>query len=398
MIKKIINNKWGYEKKKKFYSHFWSLVEKNFLLMMCRSTRKTKIMKDWGYIKKGKQSSKRYRMSIRFVFKQEQSETKSLPRTNAAFNINITRNETQSLTGLEIEGIDIAFIIQQVLSLCFNTSLLSYIISDRKLRSKKPNQFFVNLLLVHIILSLAAITSKFVIPFEVAVFNNGIFMEMFFSLVICSFDRYINITFPFKYAFLTTTKILGVIVISWFISTVFVVLAIVLRITNYQTTLVCTALIIFSSVILLISNIHIYLIARRHASLILKNNTAASDAINREKRSLRATRVCFSLVLSFILLWLPFSIHNAMVLSHLYKPSAEKFFTKAVFNVGCFNSLVDPILYICFRKDMKARLMKVFLRKSDFWFDKKKWWSSEKRWRLWITTNINIMNTIILFE
>ena len=109
-----------------------------------------------------------------------------------------------------------------------------------------------------------------------------------------------------------------------------------------------------ATVILTVSNIHIYFIARRHAASILRNNSAAVNA--KETKVIKATYVCLSAVLSFIILWLPLLIHNGMVLTQFYIPENNKMFTKIAFGTGSMNAIVDPIVYICFRKEVRKKL------------------------------------------
>lgn len=263
----------------------------------------------------------------------------------------------------KLDSVEIVFIIQEVISLCFNVPLLFYIINDKKTRRAKHNRFFMNLLLVHVALSTAAVIATFYLPSISAIINGGFFMEMFLSLVICSFDRYINIKLPYKYAKLTSTKILFIAAGSWGISTIFVVISTILRITPYQMTVVFTSLILLSGIILTSSNVHIYLIAKRHAKAILTNNTAAAD-VRKEKKVLKATYVCFALVASFIMLWLPLLLHGVLVMVNMYTPAKEKMFTKIVFNIGCLNSIIDPILYVCFRKELRKNFQRIFQRKG----------------------------------
>jgi hypothetical protein len=265
---------------------------------------------------------------------------------------------------VKLEGIDIAFIVQATISLCFNVVLLVFISSQKTLRKEKSNQMFINLLHVHIIMAIAGVVAKVYLPDESAVINNGFLMEMFLSLIITSSDRYINIKFPYTYAHLTTNNIILIIMTSWFISGMFVMFSLIFKITPFHSTLVCTVLIITATVTLALTNINIYAIAKRHAAAILKHSSPAKPNGKMKSKVLKSTYVCLAVVMSFIILWLPLLIHNVMVLIKVYKPASGKLFTKIVLHVACFNSLVDPLLYLCFRKNVKQRLRKLFKRNN----------------------------------
>ena len=261
--------------------------------------------------------------------------------------------------GTPLEAIDIAFITQQTISLIINAPLLICIVRESSKRRHLLNLFFTNLVSVHIMLSIGTIVEKFYYPECSAAMNGGFFVEMFFSLIICSLDRYIYITYPFKYDSLSLAKIAAIIVTSWIISAMFIVFSILFETTSYQITAVSTVLILSAAFVLVTSNIHIYKIVRRHAMAILGNQIPSSAVdIAKESVKVKATYVCLILVTVFVVLWLPLMTHNVLTLLGVYEPTHEKLFTKIVFNVGCFNSIVDPLLYVVFRKDLRESLQK----------------------------------------
>ena len=257
-----------------------------------------------------------------------------------------------------VSELDICFITIEALSICLNAVLFFKIISLRRQRRQKPNQFFINLLLLHILVSMAIIVAKFYLPEESVVVNNGFFLEMFLCLLMCSTDRYIYIKFPYMYANLTTSRIICMVASSWVITGSFVVLSMLFKITIVQSTALCTAIIIVASLVLVSSNINIYIIAKRHQKAILKFNTATVDR-EKESRSLKATYVCLTLVGSFVITWVPLLVHNVLVLAHAHEPTNGSLFTVLAQHIGFSNSIVDPLLYIYFRQDLRESLKRI---------------------------------------
>ena len=257
---------------------------------------------------------------------------------------------------VKVEWIDVAFFVEAVISVCSNVALSAFIISEKTLRRQKSNYFFINLLHANVILTVGAIVAMFYLTDKSGVINNGFFMQMFFSFFICSADRYINIKFPYKYAHVTKNDITLIIVTSWIVSGAFVMFSLIYQITPYQSSIVCTALSITATLMLTSSTVHLYIIAKRHAVEKLRNSAAA--CVTREREVLKSTNVCLALVISFIILWLPLSVHNVLVLAKAYTPANEKWFTKVVFHVGFLNSLADPIIYVCLRNDVNIQLSK----------------------------------------
>ena len=58
-----------------------------------------------------------------------------------------------------------------------------------------------------------------------------------------------------------------------------------------------------------------------------------------------------------MLLWLPYLIHNLMFINNYQRE--DVIYTQAVEMVALFNSIVDPILFVAFRKDLKEELGRI---------------------------------------
>ena len=258
------------------------------------------------------------------------------------------------------KGVYISYLVQAGIPLLFNITLLVIIISRKKLISKKSNKLFINLQVVHILLCISGIVSKFYMSVEVVIFSNGCLVELFLSLILITSDRCINIKFPFEYENIKTKKVILMITCSWVITTIFVILYVEVVTSEYYRVVISTILLGVATFSLTLSNLTIYIIARRHVNAIQMNTTYCD--VKKRKGILKSTYVCFSFILSFVISWLPLFLHNVMALVEEYKPSHKKLFTKVVVRMAMLNSLLDPLLYICFNRDVKRELKMIFTK------------------------------------
>ena len=120
-----------------------------------------------------------------------------------------------AIKAVDDNELDIGQLTQTIMTLCCNAGLFIIVGIRKKLRRKKSHQFFLNLLLVHILLSVAGIISNYYSSSIYITLNNGLAFEMFFSLIISTCDRFVFIKYPFKHANLTTKKVVFVLTVSW---------------------------------------------------------------------------------------------------------------------------------------------------------------------------------------
>lgn len=273
--------------------------------------------------------------------------------------------ESQTFTRSRV---DYLLLIQGVVTFLANSALFTIIARERKLRRKKANRFYLNLLLVHCLLSIVTIVSCFRSSATKRIFKNGILFQMFTCLMINSVDRYVNIKYPFKYQLFQTRHVTFIIISSWIPAIISIILSASFRMSPYTCTVVCTTMMVFATCLLLTTNIGIYRIARYHVEGIKQQSvTTDSDASKRIqlRMHLKASFVCFALVISFIILWFPYFVHNVMILSGDFGPIYGNMFSLVVIKLSFLNSLVDPFLFVMFSKDLKRVLARMFGTDKD---------------------------------
>ena len=278
-------------------------------------------------------------MTQPFTLHKDTSRSQSSPETIAENPSNIRIDE----------------LVTSALSLLVVIPLLVFILSKRKLRMKKSFQLFVNLLLLHILFHITRFTSNFLPPTSedvVVILNTCLLVSMFLGLMLLSMERVLLIMCPFTYRHFTTAHCIAVIVSSWLPMVVFLIVLLGIRATQETLTIITTSLIVIATVVLTFSNLLIYRAARSHYRFKRKMIRRPSEP----KRMLKASYVCFAIVASFVLLWLPYLIHNIMALANVYQPSAHKLFTKFVEHFALLNAIVDAVLFIWISREMKREL------------------------------------------
>lgn len=269
----------------------------------------------------------------------------------------LLHNETSSQISQELR---MTHLIQCNLIVCVNLILMMILIKQKKLRKKKANKFFLNLQLVHVAICILEIIPGY--HDAKVIVNNALLMEMLFSMSITTIDRFMAINYPFIYERMTNANVLAIIFSSWIFPAVFLCFAFVYNVDQRFCTILSTSLIASSTFILTLSNIRIYVIAKRHEKAIETLVMILQDENRKKSEKTKLSKsayVSFSIVLSFIILWMPYFIHNILSLTAIYVPSHSKTFTKSVEHIALVNSFIDPILFIAFSKDIKKEFKKI---------------------------------------
>ena len=185
-------------------------------------------------------------------------------------------------------------------------------------------------------------------------------METFLSMVTCTLDRLLAIKYPYTYERVTTKKVCLIIASVWLPVPLFFVLTIVLHASMISMRLFSSVLIILGTAILVTSNSVIYMIARRHCLNIQKSSFHGSQNSKEQGKLLKSSLVCLCIVLSFVVSWSPFLVVNLLHFTQEYGSFSVEV-DGSVEMVAILNSILDPILFIVFRKDVKKELLNLVL-------------------------------------
>lgn len=246
-------------------------------------------------------------------------------------------------------------------ALLLNLALFIMIMNQRKIRNTKSCKLFLNLQLVHVLLLISNVIHNSYMGYNTihVYINNGLLIQMFLSMVLATIDRLIAIKHPYVYGNIRTKQVVIGMICSWCPGMLFIIVAMICSPKQKYMTMVSTGLIGFSMLVLVSSNLCIFFIARKHWNDIISRCTQASFKGLDENKRLKSLYVCLSIVISFLVLWMPYFIHGAMLLVSGYGLIEEKF-TKCVEVVAFANSIADPLLFVMFRKDARKEAKRVF--------------------------------------
>ena len=266
----------------------------------------------------------------------------------------------------------------------FNFNLLLFLLLNRRLRSKNSVRLFVNLQVVHILLGSWDLVCTFLFCdftackprggdtffiVQVCVWL-GILIEMCIALIMYTLDRLFAIMTPFKYEAITSNHVFRAILLSWLpmvtlivTSMIFFVYPSKMGMLGYYVGVVATSLIAVAATVLIVSNVIVYRVAKIQYEAIQNTHVFQQNETGREKRMLKSTYVCSCIVGSFVVSWLPQCLCNILVYTNIVQgiPSLA---LHLVQSLPPINSLLDPVFFILFRKDVKREL-KLFFKRSD---------------------------------
>ena len=148
-------------------------------------------------------------------------------------------------------------------------------------------------------------------------------------------------------------------------STVFAVLAFTLHIIQHHMTIIMAVLIGTAVTVLLLSNIAVYITAAKSDRFVRQNAghrfpTGVMNEVCPRRKTMRTSYVCLAVVSSFLMCWLPYFIHNTLILAGVYAAESKKVFTIVAEQLALFNAFLDPLLFIVLTRDAKRIIRKVF--------------------------------------
>lgn len=252
--------------------------------------------------------------------------------------------------------LDASYFIQAGFPLLFNIIVLILITTRKKLFEKHSNKLFVNLQAVHIALCITGIIAKFHRCPAIVLLSNGCLIELFLSLILITSDRCYKIKCPFAYELLKMRHVICMIISSWIIAVIFVILCVQFDASGYCRVVISTILLGLASFSLSLSNLSNYIIARRHGTTIHKYIPKSPSSTSTTKVAMKSTYVCFAIVSLFVVSWFPLLIHNVLALAHAYEPRGHKVFTEVAVRMAMLNSFIDPLLFLCFTRDVKKEI------------------------------------------
>ena len=177
------------------------------------------------------------------------------------------------------------------------------------------------------------------------------------------------IKYPFTFKDVETKYVIMACLLSWLPTVLFVSLALCFRMTSHDLMLINTIVIFIVMTVLVLTNIMIYRIVKKHDEFLQKNASQSKHNFKKSKKSknkkdttkkpnkhLKASYACFSIVASFVLLWLPYLICNLMTLMNL---PLGILFWKIENHFILFNPMADIVLFVWLNGSVKREIVSI---------------------------------------
>ena len=139
---------------------------------------------------------------------------------------------------------------------------------------------------------------------------------------------------------------------------------------NRSLLVINTVLIGVVTTVLAITNVSLYRFARAHEKFVHRNTARSKNTVV-DRKVLKASYVCITIVSSFVVLWSPLLVSNAMLLYNAYYfidghlvvgSSSMLIFMRVAEHMAVFNSAADSILFVWLSKDVQAEMKHILRR------------------------------------
>ncbi|XP_066927083.1 G-protein coupled receptor 12-like [Clytia hemisphaerica] len=253
-----------------------------------------------------------------------------------------------------VEVMKIVFMIDASINILLNVLLFTFLVKYMaRLKSKHVAKCFMNLQLSHLLFGVLLIVGQLVNHRYLQLITFGIVLQMFFAMMLKTLDQFIIIKYPYRYQRIQTRDLMFMMLATWLLTTfIILIIMFVADISNRQLTVILTFTIIISVLTLSACNFSVYVIARRHYVTIRGQYKKRSTGRIPKKPLL----TCIAIVATFCLLWLPYLLHNVLFLGNVYVVGRSKLFSELVLFVASLNSIIDPVIFIWFNRDLKSEL------------------------------------------
>ncbi|XP_057294558.1 cannabinoid receptor 1-like [Hydractinia symbiolongicarpus] len=269
-----------------------------------------------------------------------------------------------------------------------NLLLLFVIVCNKDLRKRRSNKFALSLFTFHALNGISGFieagnviaTRKSSMMFREGTWRYYLYLSgqvisgsIFINMLLIVIDRFMAIRYPFFYQNVKTrTLILYAFLIGNFPYSLGWIVSSIKHKQVAFLTIAVTIPPVLSFVVY--ANSVVYMQTRKQFKDIVKltiSNDHTENTKERQrlaKRQLRSLRVCLSLMLSFLIAWLPLVV--LMLFAYFVGSSCINInLFLYVHALWSLNSVVDPILYASFNRDVKNKLKRIITicktRKND---------------------------------
>ena len=273
-----------------------------------------------------------------------------------------------------------------------NTVSILITLSKDEIRRKRSNKLFLSLLSSHLMLGLVLIIRSMILWFSnkndkhSRIFRNAAATISLCATISLAIDRFICITYPFRYSNLSKWFTNIIISVCWIVGIMYVIVNMI--VTNYNALVrPFRVLNVIAIITLPVCNALIFKESRKHikhisASMVFRADTNASKDYSMEasnskekntsidedksigrnekassedlkkviilKKEMRAAFICILLMTSYIVCWLPITVRLFITTK---KDSYVTTFTEYL---AMLNSIADPVIYVSLNSELRS--------------------------------------------
>ena len=260
-----------------------------------------------------------------------------------------------------------------------NVTIIIIVITRRKLRNAIPNQFIVSLAVADFFMGAVIIPVAYYCTFHDAAscdwsilytLFNFLLYSSICNLCVMTLDRFLAVVFPYAYqTFMTQRKALVLMAVAWVIPTISLipvawkheepsVKASYEKIFGMLQTLLVE---ITPCVLMIVTNISIYVIVRKHSRQIACQSVSQPTSQSRGKaKNERSTVKVFALVVFLFILCYCFSIFREVCkVFDLCKPPLHILLVSRLFYLS--NSAINPVVYSFLKRDIRREMKRTLI-------------------------------------